>query len=98
MILEQIIGDVVATIIKETGEKVTLKVGDYFSDHERSTLETTGNGKLEIRVDPNCTVEVRCVEAVVETAPAEPAPVEAPKAAPKATAKAAPAPEAPAAE
>jgi hypothetical protein len=99
MILEQIIGDVVATIIKETGEKVTLKVGDYFSDHERSTLETTGTGKLEIRVDPNCTVEIRCVEAVVEAAPVEPAPAEeAPKAAPKAAAKAAPAPEAPAAE
>jgi hypothetical protein len=97
MILEQIIGDVVATIVKETGEKVTLKVGDYFSEHERSTLETTGTGKLEIRVDPNCTVEVRCIaaveEVVVEEVPAPAArPIKAAKPAPE------PAPETPAAE
>ena len=97
MILEQIIGDVVATIIKETGEKVTLKIGDYFSEHERSTLETTGTGKLEIRVDPNCTVEVRCTAAVEEVAVEK---IPAPVAKPAKAAKPAPEPttEAPAVE
>jgi hypothetical protein len=79
MILEQIIGDVVATIIRESGEKATLKVGDYFSEHERSTLETTGTGKLEIRIDPNCTIEIRCTQVVEEVAVEEvPAPAAKP--------------------
>jgi outer membrane biosynthesis protein TonB len=91
MILEQIIGDVVATITRETGEKVTLKVGDYFSEHERSSLETKGTGKLEIRIDPNCTIEIRCTAAVEEVVVPTPAPTPISKTAP--TPKPAPAPE-----
>lgn len=69
MILEENIGGVVCTIIRESGETAQLAVGDYFSDHERSTLTVTGGGKIVVRVDPNCTVEIRGVEpevAVVE--------------------------------
>jgi peptide subunit release factor 1 (eRF1) len=62
MILEEIIGEVTCTIIRENGDEVQVTIGDYFSDHERSTLTVTGNGKIVIRVDPNCTVEVRGVE------------------------------------
>lgn len=67
MILEEIIGGVVSTIIRENGEAVQLNIGDYFSDHERSTLTVVGNGKIVVRVDANCTVEIRGVENAVET-------------------------------
>lgn len=67
MILEEIIGGVVSTIIRENGEAVELNIGDYFSDHERSTLTVVGNGKIVVRVDANCTIEVRGVENAVET-------------------------------
>jgi hypothetical protein len=78
MILEENIGGVVCTIIRENGQTTELSVGDYFSDHERSTLTVVGTGKIVVRVDPNCTVEIRGVEAETEAAPVEaaPAPVE----------------------
>lgn len=66
MILEEINGAVVATIIRESGQMVELAVGDYFSDHESSTIAVTGNGKIVIRVDPNCTFEVRGVELATQ--------------------------------
>jgi len=72
MILEEIIGGVVSTIMRENGETAQLAVGDYFSDHERSTLSVIGTGKIVVRVDANCTIEVRGVEeapAPVEAAP-----------------------------
>ena len=75
MILEENIGGVVCTVIRENGQTVELCVGDYFSEHERATLTVVGEGKIVVRVDPNCTVEVRGVEA--EAAPVETAPVEA---------------------
>jgi hypothetical protein len=77
MILEENIGGVVCTIIRENGQTAELSVGDYFSDHERSTLTVVGTGKIVVRVDPNCTVEIRGVEAEAEAAPVEAAPVEA---------------------
>jgi hypothetical protein len=78
MILEEIVGGVVSTIMRENGQTVQLAVGDYFSDHERSTLAVVGTGKIIVRVDENCTIEVRGVEeAPVEQAPVvETAPVE----------------------
>jgi len=74
MILEEINGSVVATIVRETGGMYELKVGDYFSDHERSSLTVVGSGSVTVRVDPNCTLEFRGTEVAV---PAEDAPVEA---------------------
>ena len=69
MILEEIIGDVVCVIVRENGSTAQLAVGDYFSDHERGSLTVTGSGKVIIRVDPNCTMELCGVEPeVVETA------------------------------
>jgi hypothetical protein len=65
MILEEIIGDVVCTIIRETGNQAELAVGDYFSDHERSSLNVTGTGKIIVRVDSNCTIEFCGVEPEV---------------------------------
>jgi hypothetical protein len=86
MIVEEIIGGVTATILKD-GKEVTLSVGDEFSDHDRSSVTVVGTGKLIVRVDQNCTVEIRGVEPeVVEEAPViaktikvtKPAPVETP--------------------
>jgi len=57
MILEEINGSAVATIVRENGGTYELKVGDYFSDHERSSLTVTGKGTITVRVDPNCTLE-----------------------------------------
>ena len=69
MILEEIMGDAVCVIVRETGGTATLAVGDYFSDHERGSLTVTGSGKVIIRVDSNCTMELCGVEPeVVETA------------------------------
>ena len=65
MILEEIIGDAVCVIVRETGGTATLAVGDYFSDHERGSLTVTGSGKVIIRVDPNCTMELCGVEPEV---------------------------------
>jgi hypothetical protein len=59
MILEEIDGEVVVTIIRENGQTTALQIGDYFSDHESGTLIVTGSGKAMIRVDPNCTFEVK---------------------------------------
>jgi outer membrane biosynthesis protein TonB len=76
MILEEFIGDVVATVVRENGEATILALGDYFSEHERSSLSVTGNGKIVVRVDANCTVEIRGVEPVVEETPVKkPVPV-----------------------
>jgi len=66
MILEEINGTVVATVVRETGGVVELKVGDYFSDHERSSLSVVGSGKVTVRVDENCTLEFRGVEVATE--------------------------------
>jgi hypothetical protein len=70
MVLEEINGSVVCTITREGGGQAELAVGDYFSDHESSTLTVVGTGVIIVRVDPNCTFEVRGVEPVVEEAPA----------------------------
>lgn len=67
MILEEINGAVVATIVRENGGQVQLAIGDYFSDHERSSLTVIGNGTVLVRVDPNCTLEFRGVEIAPET-------------------------------
>lgn len=67
MILEEINGSVVATVIRETGGMQELKVGDYFSDHERSSLTVVGKGSIIVRVDPSCTLEFRGVEIAPET-------------------------------
>ena len=66
MILEEITGAVTVTVIRETGGQVQLAVGDYFSDHESSTLTAIGSGKAIIRVDPNCTFEVSGVKLIVK--------------------------------
>lgn len=65
MILEEIDGNVVCVIMRENGSATQLAVGDYFSDHESSSLTVTGKGKAIVRVDPNCTFEVPGVEAEV---------------------------------
>ena len=88
MILEEIDGDVVVTIMKENGAKAVLSVGDYISDHESGTISVAGVGKATVRVDPNCTFEIKGyvvvdgepVEAVLTPEPTPtptPAPVEA---------------------
>ena len=58
MILEEIDGNVVCVIMRENGSATQLAVGDYFSDHESSSLTVTGKGKAIVRVDSNCTFEV----------------------------------------
>ena len=76
MVLEEINGSVVCTIVREGSGQAELAVGDYFSDHESSTLSVVGTGLVVVRVDPNCTFEVRGVEPVVEpTEETPPAPV-----------------------
>ena len=85
MIVEEIIGDVTATIIKD-GQTVSLSVGSEFNDHERNSVAVIGIGKIVVRVDQNCTVEIRGIEAAVEETPA-------PVTKPAKAAKAAPAPE-----
>jgi hypothetical protein len=67
MIVEEIIGDVTATIIKD-GQTIPLSVGSEFNDHERAGVTVTGTGKIVVRVDQNCTIEIRGVEpAITET-------------------------------
>jgi hypothetical protein len=68
MIVEEIIGDVTATIIKN-GQTTTLSVGSEFNDHERNSVTVIGTGKIVVRVDQNCTIEIRGVEAAVEETP-----------------------------
>jgi len=72
MILEEINGSAVATIVRENGGMYELKLGDYFSDHERSSLTVVGSGTITVRVDANCTLEFRGTELAV---PAEAAPI-----------------------
>jgi hypothetical protein len=73
MILEEINGDVEVTIIKQNGQTVVLVCGDEFNDHESSTLSVAGQGMVIVRVDANCTFEVKGVvaeaEAEVEVTP-----------------------------
>jgi hypothetical protein len=73
MILEEINGDVKVTIIKQNGQTVVLACGDEFNDHESSTLSVAGKGMVIVRVDSNCTFEVKGVvaeaEAKVEVTP-----------------------------
>jgi hypothetical protein len=64
MILEEINGAVAVTVIRETGGEAQLAVGDYFSDHERSSLSVVGTGNIIVRVDANSTLEFRAVEPV----------------------------------
>lgn len=73
MILEEIDGDVVVTIIKQSGEKAVVVIGDYISDHESSTICVTGIGKATVRVDPSCTFDIKGVVEEGET-PATPTP------------------------
>lgn len=83
MILEEITGDVVVTVMKENGTTAVVAIGDYISDHESSTVCVTGIGKATVRVDPSCTFDIKGVVAeVAEQAPVAtptptPAPVEA---------------------
>jgi hypothetical protein len=88
MILEEIIGDVTATIIKD-GQKVSLSVGNEFNDYERNSVVVIGAGKIVVRVDQNCTIEIRGIETTIEETPvakpakvtkAEPAPEPTPEA------------------
>ena len=82
MILEEITGDVVVTVMKENGATAVVAIGDYISDHESSTICVTGAGKATVRVDPSCTFDIKgVVGEVVEQAPAPvatPAPVPTP--------------------
>jgi hypothetical protein len=66
MILEEINGDVKVTIIKQNGQTVVLTCGDEFNDHESSTLSVAGEGMVIVRVDSNCTFEVKGVVAEAE--------------------------------
>jgi hypothetical protein len=82
MILEEIQGDVKVTIIKENGKTVAVAINDYISDHESSTICVIGEGKAVIRVDPNCTFEIRGKTEEISTE--ESTPVAAPAAIPEA--------------
>ena len=83
MILEEVTGDIVVTVMKENGATAVVAIGDYISDHESSTICVTGVGKATVRVDPSCTFDIKgVVGEVVEQAPVPtpeptPAPVEA---------------------
>jgi len=66
MILEEIDGSVTCTVTRENVGQVQLSPGDYFSDHESATLTVVGNGKVIVRVDPNCTFEVPGAKAAEE--------------------------------
>jgi len=66
MILEEIDGNLVVTIMKQNGAKVAVAVGDHISDHESSTISVIGTGKVIVRVDPNCTFEIKGVVAETE--------------------------------
>ena len=66
MILEEIDGSVTCTVTRENVGQVQLSPGDYFSDHESATLTVVGNGKVIVRVDPNCTFEVPGVKVAEE--------------------------------
>lgn len=68
MIVEEIIGDVTATLIKN-GQTTPLSVGSEFNDHERNSVTVIGMGKIVVRVDQNCTIEISGVEAAVEETP-----------------------------
>ena len=78
MILEEVTGDVVVTVMKENGATAVVAIGDYISDHESSTICVTGVGKATVRVDPSCTFDIKGVVAEV----AEQAPVATPTSAP----------------
>ena len=67
MILEEITGDVVVTVMKSSGQKAVVVVGEYISDHESSTICVTGVGKATVRVDPSCTFDIKGVTEEAET-------------------------------
>ena len=58
MILEEIIGEATFKVTRN-GKSVQLKVGDTFTDDEYLTRTVYGDsGKVVIRVDANCTIEI----------------------------------------
>jgi hypothetical protein len=68
MILEEIIGEAVFCVTRN-GKCVELSVGDSFTEEEFATKTVTGKaGKAVIRVDQNCTVEIKAtpVAEIVE--------------------------------
>jgi hypothetical protein len=66
MILEQTIGDAKLNITRN-GKVITLKIGDTFTDDEYTTRTIHGtSGKVTIRIDPNCTVEIGPTSPPVE--------------------------------
>ena len=75
MILEEVTGDVVVTVMKDNGKRVVVAVGEYISDHESATISVIGIGKATVRADPSCTFDIKGVEAQAETEVKEPAPV-----------------------
>jgi hypothetical protein len=79
MILEEIDGDVVVTMMKENGAKATVAIGDYISDHESSTITVIGTGKAIVRVDPSCTFEIKGVAQEGEVSAPAPTPEPTPK-------------------
>ena len=72
MILEEIDGDVKVVL---NGKN--LVVGNSIEDAQWPLVSVLGKGKATFRVDPNCTVEVKGVERVVETPAPTPAPIQA---------------------
>ena len=77
MILEEIDGDVKVVLNGKA-----LSINDSIEDAQWPLVAVLGKGKATFRVDPSCTVEVRGVEAVVETAAPTPTPAPKVKAAP----------------
>ena len=65
MILEQIDGDVKVVLNGRT-----LVVGDTIEDSQYPLIAALGKGKATFRVDANCTVERKGVEAVAQEIPA----------------------------
>ena len=61
MILEEIDGDVKVVLNGKT-----LAIGDSIEDHQYALVAVLGKGKATFRVDPNCTIQTKGVETVVE--------------------------------
>lgn len=78
MILEELIGDAKFTVVRN-GKPTELKIGDSFTDEEYQTRVVYGEaGKAVVRVDQNCTVEIKAIFAP-QSIVSEPAPAPAPK-------------------
>ena len=99
MILEEIGSNVVCSITKN-GAKIICAAFDTISDEEYATLTVVGNGKVILRVDPNCTMEVNGVplSEEVKAVSFTPPPPPPPEPTPAPPAPPAPSPEAPVAE